>query len=75
MDPDGIVESDWDEVVDNFNDMNLKEPLLRGIYAYEFEKPFEIQQRGIIPCIKGFDVVAQTQSGTGKTATVSISVL
>lgn len=33
--------------------MNLKETLLRGIYAYGFEKPSAIQQRAIIPCIKG----------------------
>lgn len=30
MDPDGIIESNWEEVVDNFDDMNLKEELLRG---------------------------------------------
>jgi superfamily II DNA/RNA helicase len=39
--------------VDNFDDMNLREELLRGIYAYGFEKPSAIQQRAIIPCIKG----------------------
>jgi translation initiation factor 4A len=33
--------------------MKLKEELLRGIYAYGFEKPSAIQQRAIIPCIKG----------------------
>merc|ERR1712227_321794 len=55
--------------------MNLKEELLRGIYAYGFEKPSAIQQRAIVPCIKGFDVIAQAQSGTGKTATFSISIL
>jgi translation initiation factor 4A len=75
MDPDGIIESNWDEVVDNFDDMNLREELLRGIYAYGFEKPSAIQQRAIIPCVKGHDVIAQAQSGTGKTATFSISVL
>lgn len=75
MDPDGIIESNWEEVVDNFDDMNLKEPLLRGIYAYGFEKPSAIQQRAIIPCVKGLDVIAQAQSGTGKTATFSISIL
>jgi translation initiation factor 4A len=32
--------------------MNLKEELLRGIYAYGFEKPSAIQQRAIVPCIK-----------------------
>lgn len=52
------------QVVDNFDDMNLKEELLRGIYAYGFEKPSAIQQRAIIPCVKGHDVIAQAQSGT-----------
>eukprot|EP00035_Acanthoeca_spectabilis_P019734 m.429490 g.429490 ORF g.429490 m.429490 type:complete len:427 (+) comp17011_c0_seq1:152-1432(+) len=75
MDPEGIIESNWDEVVDNFDDMNLRDELLRGIYAYGFEKPSAIQQRAIIPCVKGHDVIAQAQSGTGKTATFSISVL
>jgi len=75
MDPDGLIESNWEEVCENFDDMNLKEELLRGIYAYGFEKPSAIQQRAIVPCIKGFDVIAQAQSGTGKTATFSISIL
>uniref|UniRef100_A0A8C4QH42 RNA helicase n=1 Tax=Eptatretus burgeri TaxID=7764 RepID=A0A8C4QH42_EPTBU len=75
MEPDGIIESNWNEIVDNFDDMNLKESLLRGIYAYGFEKPSAIQQRAIIPCIKGYDVIAQAQSGTGKTATFAISIL
>lgn len=55
--------------------MNLKESLLRGIYAYGFEKPSAIQQRAIIPCIKGYDVIAQAQSGTDETATFAISTL
>ena len=43
--------------------MQLKEELLRGIYAYGFEKPSAIQQRAILPCVKGHDVIAQAQSG------------
>ncbi len=39
--------------MDSFDDMNLRETLLRGIYAYGFEKPSAIQQRAILPCIKG----------------------
>lgn len=58
------------QVVDNFDDMQLKPELLRGIYAYGFEKPSAIQQRAIMPVVKGKDVVAQAQSGTGKTATL-----
>uniref|UniRef100_A0A803SS65 ATP-dependent RNA helicase n=1 Tax=Anolis carolinensis TaxID=28377 RepID=A0A803SS65_ANOCA len=75
MDPDGVIESNWNEIVDSFDDMNLSESLLRGIYAYGFEKPSAIQQRAILPCIKGYDVIAQAQSGTGKTATFAISIL
>lgn len=40
-----------------------------------FERPSAIQQRAIVPVIKGHDVIAQAQSGTGKTATFSISIL
>ncbi|KAI8069210.1 ATP-dependent RNA helicase eIF4A [Gongronella butleri] len=69
------IESNWDEVVDNFDNMNLKTELLRGVYAYGFERPSAIQQRAIMPVVKGHDVIAQAQSGTGKTATFSISIL
>jgi len=75
MDPEGLIESNWDELVTSFDDMGLKEELLRGIYAYGFEKPSAIQQRAIMPCIKQHDVIAQAQSGTGKTATFSIAIL
>lgn len=75
MDPDGTIESNWTEVVENFDQMNLRETLLRGIYGYGFERPSAIQQRAIKPCILGHDVIAQAQSGTGKTATFAISIL
>ena len=46
-------QSNWNEIVDSFDEMSLREALLRGIYAYGFEKPSAIQQRAIVPCIKG----------------------
>lgn len=49
-----MFQSNFDEVVENFDDMNLKEKLLRGVYAYGFEKPSVIQQRAIVPCIGGW---------------------
>ena len=58
-----------------FDDMGLQEGLLRGIYAYGYEKPSAIQQRGIVPCCSGRDVIAQAQSGTGKTATFSVGII
>jgi len=68
-------ESNSDEIVDNFDNMNLKEDLLRGIYSYGFEKPSAIQQRAILPLSRGKDIIAQAQSGTGKTATFTIGLL
>jgi len=68
-------ETIFTEVCESFDDMKLNNKLLRGIYAYGFEKPSYIQQRGIIPVIKGHDTIAQAQSGTGKTATFSIAAL
>uniref|UniRef100_A0A2I2Y5T1 RNA helicase n=1 Tax=Gorilla gorilla gorilla TaxID=9595 RepID=A0A2I2Y5T1_GORGO len=75
MEPEGIIESNWNEIVDSFDDMNLSESLLRGIYAYGLEKPSAIQQRAILPCIKGYHVITQAQSGAGKMATFAILIL
>lgn len=61
--------------VTSFDDMKLSDNLLRGIYAYGFEKPSKIQQLAILPIIAGHDIVAQAHSGTGKTATFSIAAL
>ncbi|XP_063682333.1 LOW QUALITY PROTEIN: eukaryotic initiation factor 4A-I-like [Bolinopsis microptera] len=75
MDPEGVISGNWDEVVDDFDAMKLREMLLRGIYAYGFERPSAIQSRAIIPCVQGHDVIAQAQSGTGKTATFAIALM
>jgi hypothetical protein len=49
----GQIESNYDETTDSFDAMNLKAELLRGVYAYGFERPSAIQQRAIMPVIKG----------------------
>ena len=69
------METNWDESVETFDELNLKPELLRGIYGYGFEKPSAIQQKAILPIIKGMDVIAQAQSGTGKTAAFAIGSL
>jgi len=53
----------------------LKTDLLRGIYANGFETPSPIQQQSILPIIKKKDVIAQAQSGTGKTGAFIIGAL
>ena len=61
--------------ITEWEDLNAKIPLLRGIYANGFEKPSPIQKKAILPLFSKRDVIAQAQSGTGKTACFSISVL
>eukprot|EP00485_Elphidium_margaritaceum_P002930 CAMPEP_0202705758 /NCGR_PEP_ID=MMETSP1385-20130828/18265_1 /ASSEMBLY_ACC=CAM_ASM_000861 /TAXON_ID=933848 /ORGANISM="Elphidium margaritaceum" /LENGTH=406 /DNA_ID=CAMNT_0049364063 /DNA_START=51 /DNA_END=1271 /DNA_ORIENTATION=- len=63
------------DVVQSFDEMGLKKDLLKGIYGYGFEKPSAVQQRAIMPILRGVDVIAQSQSGTGKTTIFSIGVL
>ncbi|CAN0840861.1 Eukaryotic initiation factor 4A-3 [Linum grandiflorum] len=62
------------EPVSSFEHMGINDKLLRGIYEYGFEKPSAIQQRAVMPIIKGRDVIAQAQSGTGKTSMIALSV-
>ena len=58
-----------------FNDLNLKEDLLKGVYLYGFTKPSKIQINGIQNISSGKDCMLQSQSGTGKTATYLLGVL
>lgn len=62
-------------VVKSFEQMNLREELLHGIYECGFDLPSEIQKRAILPILTKRDCICQAQSGTGKTATFSISLL
>jgi translation initiation factor 4A len=49
--PEELFETNWELEVDNFDDMGLKEEVLRGIYAFGFKEPSPIQQKGILPVI------------------------
>lgn len=60
---------------DKWDDIDLNKNLLRGIYGYGFEHPSPIQKKAIIPMINRRDIIAQAQSGTGKTGAYSISCL
>ena len=62
------------KVVSSFDAMGLREDLLRGIYQFGFEKPSAIQQRAVLPITQGRDVIAQAQSGTGKTSLIAITL-
>ena len=53
----------------------LDSNLLRGIYAYGFDNPSMIQQKSILSLFERKDIIAQAQSGTGKTGAFSVGVL
>jgi translation initiation factor 4A len=70
-----IIQNNEVDIYEKFEDMDLSDELLRGIFAYGYEKPSVIQQKAIKQLITGKDLIAQAQSGTGKTATFTIGML
>lgn len=66
---------DCDLIAAKFEDMNLREELLRAIHAIGLSEPSVIQQRNVIPCIKGMDVILQSMSATDRTITIAIAIL
>lgn len=55
--------------------LNISINILRGIYNYGFDKPSNIQINTILAMKEHRDIIAQSQSGTGKTAAFVISAL
>jgi translation initiation factor 4A len=70
-----ISETNLNKEINEWEELNAKTELLRGIYANGYEKPSPIQRRAILPIFAKRDVIAQAQSGTGKTACFSIGAL
>ena len=60
---------------ESFDCMNLHQELIRGVYSYGFESPSRIQQLAIVPMKEHNDIIAQAQSGTGKTGAFTIGSL
>ena len=59
----------------SWDDLECNMDLLRGIYAYGFEEPSSIQKKAILPMLSRKDIIAQAQSGTGKTGAFTIGTL
>ena len=57
-------------LVADFND-----DLVRGIVAFGWQKPIVVQQRAILPMVRGRDIIVQAQSGRGKTGALAIACL
>jgi translation initiation factor 4A len=71
---DNYGESKYEEI-ESFEDLKIDTNIIRGIFSYGFENPSPIQKKAIVPLLDGQDVIAQAQSGTGKTATFCLGVL
>lgn len=61
--------------IEEWNDLEMNPEVLRGIYSYGFENPSPIQKKGIKPMLNKRDVIAQAQSGTGKTGCFTVGTL
>ncbi len=59
----------------NFATFNLKSKVLKGIAEAGFKDPSPVQQSAIPLVLEGHDLIAQAQTGTGKTAAFAIPIL
>ena len=66
---------DAEGVIHQFEDFQLRSDLLKGLFAYGYAKPSLIQQRTLLSVAQGRDVLAQAQSGTGKTSMFVLGIL
>lgn len=66
---------DTPEVVEAFRALGLKEKVLKGIKEAGFTTPSPIQEKAIPPILERRDVIAQAQTGTGKTAAFALPIL
>ena len=58
-----------------WDDFNMKTEILRGVYTYGFENPSDIQKKTFHHIKSGRDIIAQAQSGSGKTGAFTIGLL
>lgn len=70
-----LMQTDNVKCIENWDDLDIPQNLLRGIYAYGFETPSPIQKQAISPILQKKDVLAQAQSGTGKTGCFTVGTL
>lgn len=81
LDTEGLVDQQAEyntskeiKAVTTFDSILRNPDVLRGAFSYGFEKPSAIQQRAILPILQGRDLIAQAQSGTGKTSMIALAV-
>jgi translation initiation factor 4A len=63
------------QIINKWDELDIEPNILRGIYSFGFEDPSPIQRKAIMPIINKQDIIAQAQSGTGKTGAFCIGAL
>ena len=58
-----------------FQELGLGEDILRALDELGFEEPTPVQREAIPPLMEGKDVIAQAQTGTGKTAAFGLPMI
>jgi len=69
-----ISETD-EEKLKTWDDFNMKTEILRGVFTYGFENPSDIQKKTFGHIKSGRDIIAQAQSGSGKTGAFTVGLL
>jgi len=59
----------------NFSDFNLKETIQQAITDAGFTEPSPVQKDAIPLVLEGNDIIAQAQTGTGKTAAFGLPIM
>ena len=72
---DNEIETNTTQSIENWDELDIDPSILRGIYAYGFEKPSPIQCKAVAPMLSERDIIAQAQSGTGKTGCFTVGTL
>lgn len=70
-----VINEENIKIINSWDNFDMNPDILRGIYSYGFEKPSPIQSKAILPIQNGLDIIAQAQSGTGKTAAFTVGAL
>ncbi|HEU4382723.1 MAG TPA: DEAD/DEAH box helicase [Anaeromyxobacteraceae bacterium] len=72
--PDGLGVSDY-VAETSFDDLNLSEPVRRGVAERGYVRPTPVQAAVLKPVLEGRDVIVRSKTGTGKTAAFGIPIL
>jgi len=58
-----------------FTDFNLKDSILQAVTEAGFKEPSPVQKEAIPLVLEGHDIIAQAQTGTGKTAAFGLPIM